>query len=260
MTRNHWDDLFFKQASRSNVCHQWAGEKIPGQEHQAEFHIRHRVCAVLTYTCEYFLLLYDTRTTFPVYKTLFGVYQTNGGGTPRGISLAVHVYGHKLQCQLWFIGQCTQTDTHVILSTCTHYSVHTLINSCTVNSKYVLIRNLLEHTTASWVWAERWRRHGEVLLLPQKICRSHKEMTPSDRLEILTDALLHYGRRKSSDLGTHVSVLVVKMTHLHSNWESWQFLLIEVQLLQRWDKEEKVTSLLRRRFLPSWKSPRETRL
>ncbi|KAK9960457.1 hypothetical protein ABG768_008312 [Culter alburnus] len=35
----------------------------------------------------------------------------------------------------------------------------------------------------------------------QRFARVTKEMTPSHRLDLLTDALLHYGRRKSTDLG-----------------------------------------------------------
>ncbi|XP_073729006.1 uncharacterized protein [Misgurnus anguillicaudatus] len=34
----------------------------------------------------------------------------------------------------------------------------------------------------------------------QRFARVTKEMTPSHRLDLLTDALLHYGRRKSTDL------------------------------------------------------------
>nr|XP_055072670.1 uncharacterized protein LOC129452673 isoform X2 [Misgurnus anguillicaudatus] len=51
----------------------------------------------------------------------------------------------------------------------------------------------------------------------QRFARVTKEMTPSHRLDLLTDALLHYGRRKSTDL--------------------------EVQLLQRVDKAEKILIL-----------------
>ncbi|GAA6086757.1 uncharacterized protein LOC120488660 isoform X2 [Tachysurus ichikawai] len=51
----------------------------------------------------------------------------------------------------------------------------------------------------------------------QRFARVTKEMTPSHRLDLLTDALLHYGRRKSTDL--------------------------EVQLLQRLDKAEKISIL-----------------
>lgn len=48
----------------------------------------------------------------------------------------------------------------------------------------------------------------------RRFARVTKEMTPSHRVDLLTDALLHYGRRKSTDL--------------------------EMQLLQRLDKAEKI--------------------
>ncbi|XP_073702528.1 uncharacterized protein [Garra rufa] len=51
----------------------------------------------------------------------------------------------------------------------------------------------------------------------RRFARVTKEMTPSHRLDLLTDALLHYGRRKSTDL--------------------------EMQLLQRLDKAEKILIL-----------------
>ncbi|KAF1371446.1 hypothetical protein PFLUV_G00278260 [Perca fluviatilis] len=51
----------------------------------------------------------------------------------------------------------------------------------------------------------------------RRFARVTKEMTPSHRLDLLTDALLHYGRRKSTDL--------------------------EVQLLQRLDRAEKISIL-----------------
>ncbi|XP_060714607.1 uncharacterized protein LOC132838346 [Tachysurus vachellii] len=51
----------------------------------------------------------------------------------------------------------------------------------------------------------------------RRFARVTKEMTPSHRLDLLTDALLHYGWRKSTDL--------------------------EVQLLQRLDKAEKISIL-----------------
>ncbi|XP_048035513.1 uncharacterized protein LOC125261015 isoform X2 [Megalobrama amblycephala] len=51
----------------------------------------------------------------------------------------------------------------------------------------------------------------------RRFARVTKEMTPSHRLDLLTDALLHYGRRKSTDL--------------------------EMQLLQRLDKAEKISIL-----------------
>ncbi|KAG1930605.1 uncharacterized protein LOC120488660 isoform X1 [Pimephales promelas] len=51
----------------------------------------------------------------------------------------------------------------------------------------------------------------------RRFARVTKEMTPSHRLDLLTDALLHYGRRKSTDL--------------------------EMQLLQRLDRAEKISIL-----------------
>ncbi|XP_041953325.1 uncharacterized protein LOC121713086 isoform X2 [Alosa sapidissima] len=51
----------------------------------------------------------------------------------------------------------------------------------------------------------------------RRFARVTKEMTPSHRLDLLTDGLLHYGRRKSTDM--------------------------EMQLLQRLDRAEKVTVL-----------------
>ncbi|XDV22763.1 hypothetical protein PO909_027590 [Leuciscus waleckii] len=51
----------------------------------------------------------------------------------------------------------------------------------------------------------------------RRFARVTKEMTPSHRLDLLTDALLHYGRRKSTDL--------------------------EMQLLQRLDKADKILIL-----------------
>ncbi|XP_023192885.1 uncharacterized protein LOC111609322 isoform X1 [Xiphophorus maculatus] len=51
----------------------------------------------------------------------------------------------------------------------------------------------------------------------RRFSRVTKEMTPSHRLDLLTDALLYYGRRKSADL--------------------------DVQLFQRWDKAEKIASI-----------------
>ncbi|XP_028460440.1 uncharacterized protein LOC114572857 [Perca flavescens] len=40
----------------------------------------------------------------------------------------------------------------------------------------------------------------------RRFARVTKEMTPSHRLDLLTDALLHYGRRKSTDLGLSTAV------------------------------------------------------
>ncbi|KAK2831180.1 hypothetical protein Q7C36_016266 [Tachysurus vachellii] len=59
----------------------------------------------------------------------------------------------------------------------------------------------------------------------RRFARVTKEMTPSHRLDLLTDALLHYGRRKSTDLRFIKNVFS------------------EVQLLQRLDKAEKISIL-----------------
>ncbi|XP_040927240.1 uncharacterized protein LOC114857791 isoform X2 [Betta splendens] len=71
----------------------------------------------------------------------------------------------------------------------------------------------------------------------RRFARVTKEMSPSHRLDLLTEALLYYGRRKSAD--------------------------IEVQLHHRWEKAEKVTNLAKEELaavlkeapdsVPKWK-------
>lgn len=45
----------------------------------------------------------------------------------------------------------------------------------------------------------------------RRFSRVTKEMTPSHRLDLLTDALLYYGRRKSADLGLYMPVFALKI-------------------------------------------------
>ncbi|XP_047671916.1 uncharacterized protein LOC113663663 isoform X2 [Tachysurus fulvidraco] len=70
------------------------------------------------------------------------------------------------------------------------------------------------HTTSPWPYQHFMFMDTNC---PARFARVTKEMTPSHRLDLLTDALLHYGWSKSTDL--------------------------EVQLLQRLDKAEKISIL-----------------
>ncbi|XP_047672600.1 uncharacterized protein LOC125138365 isoform X2 [Tachysurus fulvidraco] len=53
------------------------------------------------------------------------------------------------------------------------------------------------HTTSPWPYQHFMFMDTNC---PARFARVTKEMTPSHRLDLLTDALLHYGRRKSTDL------------------------------------------------------------
>ncbi|XP_035852925.1 uncharacterized protein LOC116055146 [Sander lucioperca] len=104
----------------------------------------------------------------------------SGEGIPHNISLAVpafHIYGHKLPCQA--VGRCNRRLEGF---------------------------GLTDGEGMERLWS-----------FLRRFARVTKEMTPSHRLDLLTDALLHYGRRKSTDL--------------------------EVQLLQRLDRAEKISIL-----------------
>ncbi|CAM4708570.1 unnamed protein product [Leuciscus chuanchicus] len=79
----------------------------------------------------------------------------------------------------------------------------------------------------------------------RRFARVTKEMTPSHRLDLLTDALLHYGRRKSNDLALNLLQKLDKAEKLSTLAEEdissvirEAPVLISEQHIERWKKRE----------------------
>lgn len=66
---------------------------------------------------------------------------------------------------------------------------------------FALITDQVQHQRASGFGLTDGEGMERLWSFLRRFARVTKEMTPSHRLDLLTDALLHYGRRKSTDLG-----------------------------------------------------------
>ena len=69
----------------------------------------------------------------------------------------------------------------------------------------IVITRTVQHQMAPRIWVNRWGRNGEDVGFSWLISFISKEMTLSQRIDLLTDGLLHYRRCKVSDIDVALS-------------------------------------------------------